>query len=128
MNITPRPFLVAAAMLLAGCGGSVSMWPFGDSGPSEVRRDPANATEYRCDGGRKFYVRTMDAGAVWLIAPDREIRLARAGGADSNRYTAGRVELVVSGPTATLVDPPTEFRNCKVPGAEKPAAEPPARP
>ncbi len=121
------PVVSLSALLLAACG-SVSVWPFGESGPSEIRRDPSNATEYRCDGGRKFYVRPIDAGAVWLIAPDREIRLARTGGADSNRYSAGRVALEVSGPTATLVDPPTEFRNCKVPGAEKPAAEPPSKP
>ena len=127
MKPFPPSVVAFAALLLAGCG-SVSVWPFGESGPSEVRRDPANATEYRCDGGRKFFVRPIDASAVWLIAPDREIRLARVGGADSNRYGAGRVALEVSGQTATLVDPPTEFRNCKVPGAEKPAAGPPAKP
>jgi len=127
MNLLHLSVSGLAALFLAGCG-SVSVWPFGQSGPTEVRRDPANSTEYRCDGGRRFFVRPIDAGAVWLIAPDREIRLARAGGADSNRYTAGRVSLEISGPTATLVDPPTEFSNCKVPSAEKPAAGTPVKP
>jgi hypothetical protein len=97
------------ALFLAGCGG-VSLWPFGGGG-AELSRTPANATEYRCEGGRGFWVRNLDDGAVWLIAPDREIRLVKAGAA--GRYTAGRVVLELSGEDASLADPPASFSGCK---------------
>jgi len=100
------------SLLLAGCGSmSVpNLWPFGDSETSERSRKPANATEYRCDGAKAFYVRNLDAGAVWLIAPDREIRLDKRG---EGQYGTGRVSLEISGAEATLTDPPAIFTNCK---------------
>lgn len=88
------------------------LWPFGEGGASEVNRKPANAAEYQCDGNRRFYVRTIDAGAVWLIAPDREIRLDKLPG--EGRYGVGRVALELSGQAATLTDPPgPPFTGCK---------------
>ena len=90
-----------------------SLWPFGDSAPPEASRKPAGATEYRCDGGKRFYVRPMEDGAVWLIAPDREIRLPKFAAAEGTRYGVARVVLEISGPAATLVDPPAEFSGCK---------------
>ena len=78
-----------------------------------MNRKPANATEYRCEGGKAFYVRNLDAGAVWLIAPDREIRLEKAAGASSAVYAAGKVRLEVSPQSATLFDPPAQFLGCK---------------
>ena len=101
--------LSLAPLLLAGCGG-VSLWPFGEPASNELSRKPANATEYRCDGGKTFYVRSIDAGAMWLIAPDREIRLDKQA---DGRYGVGRVELELSGAGATLADPPARFTNCK---------------
>ena len=107
-----RHALALCALLLAGCGGfSVEkLWPFGEGGASEVARKPANATEYRCDAGRTFYVRNIEGGAVWLIAPDREIRLDRK---TEGRWGVGRVELQISGETAILTDPPAQFTGCK---------------
>jgi hypothetical protein len=58
-------------------------------------------------------VRTVDAGAVWLIAPDREIRLEKLPGAESGRYGVGKVLLEISGDNAALLDPPTQFAGCK---------------
>lgn len=104
-----RHFFCLLLLPLAGCGG-VSLWPFGDSAATEISRKPANATEYRCDEGKAFYVRTLDAGAVWLIAPDRELRLERKA---DGRYGAGSVELGLEGAAATLADPPARFANCK---------------
>jgi uncharacterized protein YceK len=101
------PLLVLT--LLTGCG-SVSLWPFGESETSEKSRKPANATEYRCDGAKSFYVRNLDGGAVWLIAPDREIRLDKQ---PDGRYGVGKVMLEISSEGATLTDPPTVFMNCK---------------
>ena len=103
--------LALAPVVLAGCGGA-SLWPLGGGG-SERSRVPANATEYRCAGGKGFYVRNLDAGAVWLIAPDREIRLDKLPGAESGRYGAGKVVLEISGNDAMLFDPPAQFAGCK---------------
>jgi membrane-bound inhibitor of C-type lysozyme len=107
--------LPAVLGVLAGCGGG-SMFSF--TGPSEqVNRGPENATEYRCEGGRRFHVRTIDANSVWLFAPDRELRLTRSG--SDGRYRAGRVVLDLRGQEAILEDPPAEFRGCKVPVPDK---------
>jgi len=98
--------LLAAA--LAGCGGG-SVLPFFGGEIPEASRKPANATEYRCEGGTLLYLRTLDAKAVWLIAPDREIRLdLKAEG----RYGFGRVELDVDKDRIDLIDPPSNQVNC----------------
>ena len=101
--------LSLASVLLGGCG-SVSLWPFGESSTSEVTRKPANALEYRCDGGRTFFVRNLDAATVWLIAPDREIRLAKQ---PDGSFGVGKVTLEIGADGATLTDPPARFTNCK---------------
>jgi membrane-bound inhibitor of C-type lysozyme len=103
-----RSLVASIALLLAGCGG-VSLWPFGEKG-TELSRVPANAVEYKCEENKAFYVRSVEDGAVWLIAPDREIRLPKlaAGG-----YGAGRTVLELNGDNATLTDPPSRFANCK---------------
>ena len=58
-------------------------------------------------------MRNLDAGAVWLFAPDREIRLEKLPGAESGRYGVDKVLLEISGENATLLDPPTQFAGCK---------------
>ena len=67
----------------------------------------------------------MRSFAVWLVAPDRELRLAMMSGG-GERYGAGRVVLELDGGTAKLEDPPATFANCRVPSAEpeKPAPAP----
>lgn len=105
-----RSVLALPFALLAGCGG-INLWPFGESGATELSRKPANAAEYRCDGGRGFFVRNLEDGAVWLIAPDREIRLPRLGQGTS--YGVGRIVLQLDGQNAALADPPANFTGCK---------------
>ncbi|MEK6243662.1 MAG: hypothetical protein AABM33_04090 [Pseudomonadota bacterium] len=100
------------AILLVGCGG-IDLWPFGESGSTEVSRKPVNATEYQCEGGKVFYVRNLEASAVWLIAPDREIRLEKATGSTDMVYSAGKVRLEIAAQNATLLDPPAQFLGCK---------------
>jgi hypothetical protein len=110
---TPRVAVAAlAALLLAACGGVSSLWPFGEMESTELSRRPSNATEYVCDNQKRFYVRGLDGGAVWLIAPDREIRLEKLAGADM-RYGTGRVVLEISGQNALLTDAPAQFAGCK---------------
>lgn len=111
MSTTGRFAGLMVGAFLAGCGG-VSLWPFG-SGSTELSRKPSGATEYRCVGGKAFYVRNLDANAVWLIAPDREIRLEKPAGATAMVYAAGRVRLEITAEEATLVDPPAQFLGCK---------------
>lgn len=111
--------LALLPLLLAGCGGSVSLWPFGGGGTATAAsRKPANATEYRCDGGKVFFVRPLEKGEVWLIAPDREILLAKLEGG-GERYGVGRVVLEISGQGAQLTDPPAVFAGCKRADAAK---------
>ena len=102
-----RHFSFLLLPLLAGCS---SLWPFGDGEVKENSRKPANAVEYRCDGGATLYLRNMDANSVWLIAPDREIRLNKKA---EGRYGIGRVELDVDADRIDLIDPPTNQVNCK---------------
>jgi len=107
-----RTLLALAGFSLAatGCGG-VSLWPFGDDAidKREQSRTPSNATEYRCDGNRRFFVRTLDANAVWVILPDREVRLVRDSG---SAYGAGKTRLLMEGTSATLADPPNNWTGC----------------
>jgi membrane-bound inhibitor of C-type lysozyme len=75
-------------------------------------RVPANATAYQCNGGKRFYVRRLEEGAaVWLILPDREVRLAKA---SESRYSNGIAVLDLSGSDATLADgTPAVWSGCK---------------
>lgn len=107
-----RLALAAGALLLAGC--SMDILSFGSGDRPEQSRTPANSTEYRCDGGKRFHVRTLDADSVWLILPEREVRLTRSGG---NRYATGRTVLEINGASATLTDPPAPWSGCKAPAA-----------
>ena len=115
---------LAAVALLAGCGEmKVKVWPFGgDSGIQERSRAPANATEYQCAGGKRIYLRRLDGGdAVWLILPERELRLDRIG-TDGTRYGKGAMVLQLAENTATLNDGATSpVTGCKT-GVAEPAA------
>jgi hypothetical protein len=103
--------LLLPLLSLTGCESMSmgSLWPF-DSETPEKSRKPANATEYRCADGKTFYVRNLEGGAVWLMAPDRDIRLERQA---DGRYGVGRVSLELSGAEASLLDPPSVFSSCK---------------
>lgn len=101
-----------AASLIAGCGDmKPKIWPFGESGPRERAREPANAREYTCASNKSFHVRSLDGGAVWLILPEREVRLERLG---DNRYGKGTLVLELGQDGASLVDgATTTYSGCK---------------
>jgi len=119
--------LCLGTLLAAGCGRSdapvvttsepgLHFWPF-ESGGTELDRRPKNAVEYRCAGSKGFYLRKLGDDSVWLIAPDREIRLDKQA---DGRYGVGRVSLELSDTGATLTDPPTSLVGCtRADGAKK---------
>lgn len=115
------------ALALGGCMSmpSVKLWPFGgEPKTAENSRLPTNATEYRCEGGKGFYLRTLEGGsAVWLIYPDRQVRLEKQTTGSGTRYTNGVATLRLEEGVASLTDGTTiSYNNCKVPTAEtKPA-------
>jgi len=107
-----RLFFALAGLALAGCGSMDvgSLWPFGSSESEEKDRRPANAVEYRCTDGKRFYVRNLEGGALWLMLPDRDVRLEKL---PDGRYGVGRVSLDLGRDEATLADPPAVYANCK---------------
>ena len=112
--------MFAIPLLVGGCG-SFSFWPFGEGkSPSVTVRGPENATEYRCEGGKGFHVRMLEAGrSVWLILPDRQVRLDKPAGATDGRYTNGIAVLRITPEGAELTDGPVAYAACKVAGANK---------
>src|SRR3954471_19227882 len=76
-------------------------------------RVPPNSSEYRCDAGKSFFVRTTDPAAAWVILPEREFRLDKAAGS-AGRYENRVARLDLSGEQATLTDGPDSFTGCKL--------------
>ncbi len=110
--------LAGISLLLSGCGGSISnvkLWPFGGDTAQERSRAPLNATEYQCAAGKRFHVRKLDGGAaVWLILPEREVRLDKTEGSTPARYSNGIAVLELNGAEATLSDgAAAPFSGCK---------------
>lgn len=105
--------LLSVVGLLAACGDmKPKIWPFADSGPRERARDPANAREYACAGDKRFYIRSLEGGALWLILPEREVRLEGLGG---TRYGKGSLVLELGADGASLVDgAATTYAGCKL--------------
>lgn len=102
MTIKFLPLLVALAMLLPACS-SVSLNPFG-SDSKELSRVPADATEYVCDGNKRFYIRMLNNGNdAWLIYPDHEVNLPKSSDGN-NRFASGAITLVINGADTTLHD------------------------
>jgi membrane-bound inhibitor of C-type lysozyme len=113
--------VVAVSLLaLAGLSACSSMsvdkvWPFGEEEGKGQPRRLANATEYQCEGGKRFHVRMADGGnTAWLIFPDREVALAKQ--AASTRYSNGVAVLEINGAEATLKDGAATFNGCKSAG------------
>ena len=114
----------AVALLLSACGDmNLKKYnPFGGDPVQERSRTPANATEYQCAAGKRIYVRTLEGGeAVWLILPERELRLDRIG--SGQRYSKGNTVLELNGNNATVSDGAAAiYSACKTGGSEPPAA------
>jgi membrane-bound inhibitor of C-type lysozyme len=116
-KVVTLPLLTLASLMLGACS-SMSMdkvWPFGkEEGPGQPKR-LANATEYQCEGGKRFHVRMEDgSNTAWLIFPDREVALAKQ--ASASRYSNGVAVLDINGAEATLKDGAAAFSGCKAAG------------
>lgn len=100
------------ALFLSGCSG-FSLWPFGDKG-GERSNIPADATEYQCDAGKRFYVRDLENGAAaWVIYPERQVRLDKVAGS-STRYSNSVAVLEINANEAQLNDGPSiSYKGCK---------------
>ena len=118
---------LACAVLLAGCGDiNVKKYlPFSGDAVQERSRTPTNATEYQCTAGKRIYVRTLEGGAaVWLILPERELRLDRLGAESSTRYGKGNTVLELNGNNGTVSEgAAVTYTACKPGGAEAPPAK-----
>lgn len=110
--------LTALLVVLSACGSVTKLNPFGSS---EVERSkaPENATEYICDSNKHFYVRMLNNGNdAWLIYPDHEVNLPKAGG--ESRYTSGAITLLINGAETTLNDgEKIAYTNCKPQAVKK---------
>jgi membrane-bound inhibitor of C-type lysozyme len=113
--------IIVLALALAGCSATEAFFGLKEQ---ERSRAPVNATEYRCDAGKGFYLRMLDDGAsAWVILPEREFRLDKAdkaAGASGSRYASRVATLELNGNEARLTDEPDiAYTGCKVPGTEK---------
>jgi membrane-bound inhibitor of C-type lysozyme len=112
--------VVAAASLLAGCGGDrltkLMNWSSEPIDQSSKRLE--GTTQYECDGNKRLAVRFGAAGQpVMMVFPEREFRLDPVAGS-AGRYSNSRSTLVVQGDAATYDEtgvPP--LTNCKRPPA-----------
>ena len=119
MNAKPsiaRAALLALTALLPSACSSVSLDALSFSGPKEqdTTRAPAGATAYQCEGGKRLFVRYLDAGAAWVILPGREFRLGKVASASGARYSNGSDTLDTNGSEATLREGDTAtYTGCK---------------
>ncbi len=101
IKLHPSILLIGLLVLLPSCSG-IKLNPF-SSESGERSRDPANATEYVCEGKGRFFVRMLNNGNdAWLIYPDHEVNLPKTG--TDNRYSSGAITLVINGAETTLND------------------------
>ena len=103
---------ILSVLLLSACGSVDKYNPFSESKPAEPWK-PSNATEYLCEGNKRFFVRMLDKeNAAWLIYPEREVRLEKSSA--GNIYTNSVAVLEINGSEATLKDGATiDYQACK---------------
>jgi membrane-bound inhibitor of C-type lysozyme len=93
--------LLSSLLLVVACSSFRVPNPF-DTSTKEISKAPADATEYICEGNKRFYVRMLNKGNdAWLIYPDHEVNLPKNEG---NRYTSGAITLDLNDNGATLND------------------------
>jgi membrane-bound inhibitor of C-type lysozyme len=78
-------------------------------------RWPADATFYKCDGGKELVVQYLaDGKSAMVMYPERDFRLDQVPAASGVRYSNGRTTLHTKGPEAFVEEGgQTLFANCK---------------
>ncbi len=111
--------IISTLLLLPACSTldkvkDVNLWPFGNSADAPRVYKPANSTEYLCEKGKKFYIRTLDNGAnVWLMLSDREVLLPKVG--NEMVYSNGISRLDMTGAEVSLeASAENRYIGCKV--------------
>ncbi len=115
---------VCLTLLLSSCSTmdnalskvkNVDLWPFDDGSNSEQVRTyhPANSIEYRCEKGKKFFIRYLDKGdKVWLMTKEREIALGKTG---QSEYATEGIKLSLLKDNTQLTMPAdTAYSNCQI--------------
>jgi hypothetical protein len=112
------PPIALAAGLLAGCSmPRMDIWPFNGSSDTGNVPPPPNASHYQCNSGASFWLRKLADGNMWVIYPDRQIRLDKQ---DNGSFSNGIAVLQFEGETATLRDgPQINYANCTIAAAKK---------
>jgi hypothetical protein len=106
-----RPLILTALLLLAGCG-TLDFWPFQRNDTGSIP-NPENATLYKCDSNKSFWLRTLKDGAMWVIYPDRQVRLDKMD-SDPKKFSNNIATLDMSGPDVSLNDgPQIAYSGCK---------------
>ncbi|PKO46505.1 MAG: hypothetical protein CVU29_05480 [Betaproteobacteria bacterium HGW-Betaproteobacteria-22] len=97
------PLILVLLLSLPACSSLSFNNPFG-SGQKAQAGVPQNATEYICEGDKRFYVRILNQGAdAWLIYPQHEVNLAKVN-ATGSRYASGAITLELDNDNASLND------------------------
>ena len=126
LRIAVQAALIAFSLAAAGCG-STNLIPFMGDKQVERSRVPANSVTYQCAGGKRFYLRYLDNGAAaWVILPEREFRLDRVLN-ETSKYGNGKAVLTVGDETSLVDGPTVSYLGCRIPSAEPPKSEPPAK-
>jgi membrane-bound inhibitor of C-type lysozyme len=114
MRVFARNLLWMSLLVSVSACSSVDKYnPFSAEKPAETYK-PANATEYQCEGNKRFFVRMLNKeNAAWLIYPDREVRL-EAASEGGNRYTNSVAVLEIQDTETTLSDGPNiNYKACQ---------------
>ena len=102
------------AALLAGCSSSWLPW-VKEERPTGAKWTPAGAKGYACEGGKRLLVRfESDGKSVWVIYPDRQLRLDRVTSASGEEWSRAGTTLSVKDGAATLIEgTAVQVTNCK---------------
>lgn len=113
-------YWIPLILAVAACSSVDKYNPFTEEKPAEAYK-PSNATEYLCEGNKRFFVRMLDKeNAVWLIYPEREVRLEKPAEATASRYTNSVAVLEINGTEAALSDGPNiNYTQCKAIGTTR---------
>lgn len=95
--------MISTALMLSACGTVDKINPF--SGSNDDDSLPyKNASQYRCDDKKSFYLRMHDNGqSAWVIFSDHEVNL-KQNVENKQQYINGAITLNLGDEITTLTD------------------------